>query len=76
VSDASEASRDVRVDVHRGEPTEDELAALIAVVSESYAREYADALAEDDPVRTAWSLSQRSLRYPLRPEQGWGRFGG
>jgi hypothetical protein len=76
VSDPSEVHGDVRVDVHRGEPTEEELAALIAVVSESYARESADALAEDEPIRTAWSLSQRSLRHPLRPEQGWGRYVG
>ena len=76
MSDPSELSGDVRVDVHRGEPTEEELAALIAVVSESYAREYADAVAEDRPARTVWSLSQRSLRLPLLREQGWGGYGG
>ena len=67
---------DVTIDVRRGTPSEEELAALIAVVSESYAREYADAIAEDSPARTAWSLSQRSLRQPIQREVGWGRFAG
>jgi len=76
VSDADKAPADVRVAVLRGDPTEEELAALIAVVTESYQRESAAALAEDEPVRTAWAISQRALRYPLRLELGWGRYGG
>ena len=75
MSDAA-AVDGVTIDVHRGTPSEAELAALIAVVSESYAREYADAIAEDSPARTAWSLSQRSLRQPIQREVGWGRFAG
>ncbi|GAA1945971.1 acyl-CoA carboxylase subunit epsilon [Microbacterium deminutum] len=67
---------DLRIDVRRGLPTDEELAALIAVVSESYARESAAALAEEKPERNAWMLSQRSLRDPVRRELGWGRFGG
>ena len=65
----------VTIDVRRGTPSEVELAALIAVVSESYAREFAEAVAEE-ATRPAWSLSQRSLRQPIRRELGWGRFGG
>ena len=70
------ADDDVTIDVRRGSPTEEELAALIAVVSESYAREFADALADDQTARTAWSLSQRTLRQPIQRELGWGRFAG
>ena len=66
----------VTIDVLRGTPTEAELAALIAVVSEAYATEAAEAVAEDSPRRTAWELSQRALREPLRRDLGWGRFGG
>lgn len=66
----------VTIDVLRGSPTEEELAALIAVVSESYAGEAAEAVADDRPARTAWALSQRALRKPLRRELGWGRYGG
>jgi hypothetical protein len=64
---------DVRIDVRSGTPTEEELAALMAVVTESYAREVADAVAEDRPERDAWAHSQRSLREPLRRDLGWGR---
>lgn len=66
----------LRVDVVRGAPTDDELAALIAVVGESYAREAADAVVDDAAERTAWQVSQRALRAPLRRETGWGRFAG
>ncbi len=66
----------VRIEVLRGTPSEDELAALIAVVSEAYAGEAAEAVAEDDAVRSAWSLTQRNLREPLRRDLRWGRFAG
>ena len=66
----------VTIDVRRGNPTEDELAALIAVVSEAYVGEASEAVADDEPTRTAWSVTQRGLRTPLRRELGWGRFSG
>jgi len=72
VTDAA-AGDGLTIDVRRGTATEEELAALIAVVSESYAREAADAVAEEAPARTAWALSQRSLREPLRRDAGWVR---
>lgn len=76
MSTADDATREtVTIDVLRGTPTEAELAALIAVVSEAYATEAAEAVAEDAPRRTAWELSQRALRQPLRRDLGWGRFG-
>ncbi|TDN87859.1 acyl-CoA carboxylase subunit epsilon [Microbacterium sp. BK668] len=66
----------IRLEVLRGRPTEAELAALIAVVSEAYAEEASSAVADDTRSRTAWSVSQRSLRTPLRRELGWSGFQG
>jgi hypothetical protein len=74
---ADESARDaMRVDVRRGAPNADELAAMIAVVTEAYAEETAAATADDEATRSGWSLSQRSLRTPLRRDLGWGRFTG
>jgi len=62
-----------RIQVVSGNPTEEELAALIAVVGEAYVREAEEAVAED--VRpSAWSRTQRALRTPLRRDVPWGRF--
>ena len=69
------AAEGVTIEVRRGTPTEEELAALIAVVSEAYTGEAAEAVADDRARRTAWELSQRDLRHPLRRDLGWGRFG-
>ncbi|GAA3768413.1 hypothetical protein GCM10022240_21110 [Microbacterium kribbense] len=66
----------LHVDVVRGNPTDAELAAVLAVVSEAYAQEQATATASDEPTRSGWSLSARNLRAPLRRDLGWGRFGG
>ncbi len=67
---------DMRVDVLRGSPRSEELAALMAVVTEAYAEESAAATVDETAARSAWSLSQRSLRAPLRRDVGWGRFAG
>jgi hypothetical protein len=75
-TDPAQPADSMRVDVLRGAPAADELAALIAVVTEAYAEESAGATADDEAVRSAWALSQRSLRTPLRRDLGWGRFGG
>ncbi len=64
------------IDVLRGTPSEEELAALMAVVSEAYAAEAAGAVSDDHTGLSAWGLSQRALRMPLRRDIGWGRFGG
>jgi hypothetical protein len=70
------AARDsVTIDMLRGTPTEEELAALIAVVTEAYTGEAAEAVAEDRVRRTGWELSQRALRQPLNRDLGWGRIG-
>lgn len=63
------------VEIVRGTPTEEELAALIAVVSDAYQREQQDAVAEEPKVST-WQRTQRSLRRPLRRDIPWGRFSG
>ena len=63
------------IEITRGSATDEELAALIAVVSHAYAQESADAVA-DDPVISAWTRTQRPLRTPLRRDIPWGRFSG
>ncbi|MBW9094589.1 acyl-CoA carboxylase subunit epsilon [Microbacterium jejuense] len=65
----------VTIDVRRGTPTEEELAALIAVVSQAYTGEASEAVAEEPRCRSGWELSARSMRQPLNRDLGWGRFG-
>ncbi|SDH49429.1 acyl-CoA carboxylase subunit epsilon [Microbacterium pygmaeum] len=72
---ADEHTVDLTVDVQRGTPIAEELAALIAVVTEAYADESAQATVDETSGRSAWSVSQRALRQPLRRDIGWGRFG-
>ena len=59
----------------RGAADEEELAALIAVVTDSYTRESEAAVAEEPSV-SAWQRTQRPLRKPLRRDIPWGRFAG
>lgn len=63
------------IEITRGSATDEELAALIAVVSDAYAQESADAVA-DEPVVSAWTRTQRPMRAPLRRDIPWGRFSG
>lgn len=65
----------VEIQVLRGSATEEELAALIAVLSEAFVAEEADAVAAQKPV-SAWERNQRALRTPLRRDIPWGRFSG
>jgi hypothetical protein len=67
----AEPPQNVAIDVRRGTPTEDELAALMAVVAEAYSGEAAEAVADDEPARSAWAISSRNLREPLRRDLGW-----
>jgi hypothetical protein len=64
----------VRLDVQRGDPTPEELAAVIAVVTEAYEREAS--VAEEEARPSAWQVSARALRAPLRRDVAWGRFAG
>jgi hypothetical protein len=72
--DASEQAASM-LTITRGSASEEELAALIAVISEAYASEAADAVA-DEPTVSAWTRTQRPLRRPLRRDIPWGRFSG
>ena len=71
----SEHDQAPALDIVRGRPTEEELAALIAVISDAYVQEAADAVAEEPRV-SAWQRTQRPLRTPLRRDVPWGRFAG
>ena len=66
-----DAAAQLRIEVHRGEPTPEELAAALAVVSAAYADETASAVAEDHPRPSAWQISARGLREPLNRDLGW-----
>ena len=72
---SAETDPGLHIDVRRGHPTEEELAAVIAVVTVGYTEESENARA-DESRRSAWDLSQRTLRSPLRRDVGWGRFSG
>ena len=63
------------LEIARGTASEEELAALIAVISDAYASEAAEAVA-DEPRVSAWTRTQRPLRTPLRRDIPWGRFSG
>lgn len=63
------------IEILRGTATEEELAALIAVVSDAYAQEEAGAVAAERR-SSAWQRTQRPLRRPLRRDIPWGRFAG
>ncbi|BDZ37747.1 acyl-CoA carboxylase subunit epsilon [Microbacterium suwonense] len=64
-----------RIEIVRGTASEEELAALIAVVSDAYLHETEEAVAEEPRV-SVWERTQRGLRKPLRRDIPWGRFSG
>jgi hypothetical protein len=64
---------DVSVEVLRGSADEEELAALLAVVTEAYARESDAVVADDESGMSAWARSARGLRRPLERGLPWGR---
>ncbi|SEB57518.1 acyl-CoA carboxylase subunit epsilon [Microbacterium hydrocarbonoxydans] len=72
---SGEAQRPPTIEITRGSASEEELAALIAVVSDAYAQEAAEAVVEE-PVVSAWTRTQRPLRRSLRRDIPWGRFSG
>ena len=71
----SERNEPPALEVVRGTPNEEELAALIAVVSDAYLGEAASAVAEEAHV-SAWQRTQRGIRTPLRRDIPWGRYAG
>ena len=71
----TEPAESPRVEIIRGNPTEEELAALVAVVSEAYVTEAEEAVADSRHV-SVWQATRRGLRTPLRRDIPWGRFSG
>ncbi|MFJ2544415.1 acyl-CoA carboxylase subunit epsilon [Microbacterium sp. NPDC087589] len=69
----SDERRIPTMEITRGTASEEELAALIAVVSDAYTQEASEAVA-DEPRVSAWARTQRPLRRPLRRDIPWGRF--
>jgi phenylpyruvate tautomerase PptA (4-oxalocrotonate tautomerase family) len=70
-----EGQAPIELDVPRGNPTAEELAALIAVVTEAYAHEVDSATAPTTPT-DVWGLAARPIRSPLRRDVPFGRFVG
>ncbi len=68
---SADDSRPVVAEVRRGDPTPEELAAVVAVVREAYRREAEEALAEPPRRASAWQVSARGLRAPLDRDLGW-----
>ncbi|GAA3897645.1 acyl-CoA carboxylase subunit epsilon [Microbacterium invictum] len=68
---AAPSEAGLSLQVRRGDPTPEELAAVMAVVTEAYQVEASTALADDEPEISAWQVSARALREPLRRELGW-----
>lgn len=71
----TEPDESPRIEIVRGAPSDIELAALIAAVSDAYTVETADAVA-DVPRISVWERTQRGLQGPLRKDIPWGRFSG
>lgn len=55
-----------------GNPTEEELAAVLAVLSLAYDSEAQELVAAEKP-NEAWRVSARGLRLPLQRDLGWVR---
>lgn len=62
------------VEIARGAPTEEDLAAIAAVLPTAYVEETVTATADEPPARDAWNRSMR-LRRPIDRGE-WGRFAG
>jgi hypothetical protein len=60
-----------QIEVRRGRPDDDELAAVLAVVDAAWLQEAADATAPPPARRSRWALSARGLRTPLSRAAGW-----
>ncbi|MFL0565681.1 acyl-CoA carboxylase epsilon subunit [Microbacterium sp. 179-I 1D1 NHS] len=63
------------VQVRRGDASPEELAAVVAVVSEALIREEQTAVA-DEPAVSAWRASGRGIHRGIRRDVPWGRWAG
>lgn len=70
-----EPATPVEIQVLRGVASEEELAALLAVLGEAYTAEETSAVAAQRRV-SVWERGQRGVRAPLRRDIPWGRFSG
>ncbi|MDT3317907.1 acyl-CoA carboxylase subunit epsilon [Microbacterium sp. KSW4-11] len=76
MSESDDARPDAaHLHVRRGSATPEEIAAVIAVVSESLAQEASTAVA-DEPTVSAWRISARGVGNDLRRDVPWGRWAG
>ncbi|MFI8631124.1 acyl-CoA carboxylase subunit epsilon [Microbacterium sp. NPDC077663] len=76
MTEADDARSDApHLRLRRGSATPEELAAVIAVVSESLAQEASTAVAED-PLVSAWRISARGVGNDLRRDVPWGHWAG
>jgi hypothetical protein len=66
----------ISLEIVRGDPDAEELAAVIAVVTHAYAQEAAASTASEPRARSRWDISARGLRSALPRERGWSGFGG
>lgn len=69
-------SEPLPIDIVRGNPTDDEVAALIAVVSAAYQQEAASATVPEAASPSAWMRSVRAPRSVPKPGTRWGGFTG
>lgn len=65
---------ELSIRVTSGEPTPEELAAVIAVISETYAAEVHDARSEDKPEPSEWMRTRRQMRSSLNRDLGFGSW--
>ncbi|WP_119696922.1 acyl-CoA carboxylase epsilon subunit [Microbacterium halotolerans] len=61
------------VEITRGTPSEEDLAALAGVLPTAYLEETEHATADEQTARSAWNRSRRMRR---TPGSQWGRFAG
>lgn len=71
----TESEKAPEIRIVRGTANEEELAALIAVVTDAYEREAESAVVEEPNV-SVWKRTQRPTRTTLRRDIPWGRFSG
>ncbi|WP_166984153.1 acyl-CoA carboxylase subunit epsilon [Paramicrobacterium fandaimingii] len=75
VTDGEEAHPERAFRFVRGNPTEDEVAAVSAVIATAVAEARESGLADGEAIPSEWSRSQRPIRHPLTPGPGrWRNF--
>lgn len=70
------AAHPLSVRVQRGSPSDEDVAAMIAVVTEAYASEVESAEAVADRRASVWGRGMHAMRVVPQPGSVWGRFEG